>query len=116
MPQSLPFPERIAQDGYSRDWQLRVLSAELGTAGSIQVAPDGLNPMSDKITIQWIPLNTDDRNAVWTTFRAVGGWDYLTWQPPGYSLTHKFLIVPGSVKETASGPLWVITVQLREIP
>jgi len=112
MPTALPYPEKLSQET-SRKWVNRVLSAQLGD-GYTQEAPDGMNPNYDMYDVVYIPLTEAERNMVWTAFRQVGAYDYLTWQPPGYSAAKKWKIVKDSVSESFNGTYYFIRAQLRE--
>lgn len=81
MPTALPLPTRISQ-GFSRKRKPRVLHAQFGD-GYSEDAPDGLNALVDECSITYENLTLAERNSVWAVLDAVGGWDVLTFTPPG---------------------------------
>lgn len=110
MPQALPLTDLIAQ-GSNRTVKPRVKKAQFG-GGYAQTAPDGINPFVESWSIQYIPLTTSERSTMWAALFAVGGWDYLTWQPPGD--TAKKWKVVGDITETpASGDLYTLAFTLE---
>lgn len=114
MPQALPLTDKIDQRTFSRQRVNRVLSVQFGD-GYSQEAPDGLNADYDTLTLSYIPLDSTDRDTVWTALDAVGAFDYFTYQPPGFSSSKKWKVVKDSVREQPrSGTRYVISFQLKQ--
>lgn len=115
MPVALPYPDRISQ-GASRKKRYRVLKAQFGD-GYSTTAPDGINSHVDSWdNLAYENFDATERAAVWAAFDAVGGTDYLTWQPPGYAASLKWKLMDEQVGEQpASGSLYTITFGLRQV-
>lgn len=83
MPTALPLTSAISQ-GFTRRRKNRTLHAQFGD-GYSQDAPDGINAQHDEVSITYENLTLAERNTVWGVLDAVGGWDIVTFTPPGQS-------------------------------
>jgi phage-related protein len=72
----------------------KTISAKFGE-GFGQRAADGLNAKKDTWSLQWVPVTLTNRNTIVAALDAVGGWDYLTWTPPGEGSSKKYIVVGG---------------------
>lgn len=81
MPQAMPLTQYISENS-TKSIMHRTLTNQYGD-GYSQRAADGLNSNVDQWDVYWIPVTSADRTTIVTALDAVGGWDYLTWTPPG---------------------------------
>jgi phage-related protein len=114
MPQPLPYPDLISQQS-TRRRNNRTISARFGD-GYSQERPDGINSQWDEWAVTYLPLNDTERTQVWETLDAVGGWDHLTWQPPGSSTSKKWKVTQDGVTESSTGGgLYTLSFTLRQV-
>lgn len=114
MPQALPLTTRISQ-GSTRTRTNRVLTAQFGD-GYSQEAPDGINNLVDSWSVTYENLDNTERATLWAVLDAVGSWDYLTWQPPGYSTSKKWKVTSDGVSEQpTSGDTYTISFSLKQV-
>lgn len=113
MPQALPLPDKIAA-GSSKRTELKVIAAQFGD-GYSQRAATGLNAQVDMWDVSWIPVNATDRDTIIAALDAVGGWDYLTWTPPGESAQKRFIVEPSSRSLQKITTYYRIACQLRQV-
>jgi len=53
---------------------------------------------------------------MWAALDAVGGWDYLTWQPPGYTESKKWKVTSDGISETpTSGEHYTISFNVKQV-
>lgn len=114
MPGSMPLPNMIADNGAAKRRVPRLIEAQFGD-GYGQRAADGLNHWIDEWDVSWIPLNSTDKDTVVSALDASGGWDYLTWTPPGESTSKKF-ILDGGYSIRPIGPAhWIISAKFKQV-
>jgi phage-related protein len=114
MPQALPFSDRISQNNTYNDLQANLLDSQLGD-GYVQTAPDGINYIWGKYSVEFLPLIQSDMQTLVTALNA-GLTDYLTWQPPEAAASQKWKTIKGTLKVTpTSGTYYLVSVQLRQI-
>lgn len=114
MPQPLPYPDLISQQS-TRHRKNRTISARFGD-GYSQERPDGINALSDEWSITYLPLSELERSAVWSALDAVGGWDYLIWQPPGSPAPLKWKVTQDGVTESSTGGgLYTLSFTVRQV-
>ncbi len=112
MPQAMPLTTKISESS-SKSSIYKTLTSRFGDSYA-QRAPDGTNSKVDTWDLKWSPLNLTDRNTVVTVLDAVGGWDYITWTPPGESVSKKFVISSG-YSESYVSTYYNISVKLEQV-
>jgi len=112
MPQAMPLTTKISETS-SKGSVYKTLTGRFGD-GYAQRAPDGTNNKIDAWDLKWSPLNLTDRNTVVAILDAVGGWDYITWTPPGESVSKKFVIISG-YSESYVSTYYNISVKLEQV-
>lgn len=115
MATALPFSDRISINNTYNEQQANLLEAQLGD-GYVQTAPDGINYIWGKYTVEWLPLVTSDMQTLVSALQT-GLTDTLTWQPPEATASQNWKTLKGTIKITpCSGNYYVVNAQLRQIP
>ena len=109
---ALPLTTMISQTS-TRKRTYRVLSAQFGD-GYSQEAPDGINDVVDEWNLKYENLTTDERSTLMTALDSVGGYDYLTYAPPGDSLKRWKISKDGVSETPKSGDLWDISFTIKQ--
>lgn len=112
MPQAMPLDTLITQSSQGGR-KYRTIVVQFGD-GYSQRAPDGINSKLESWNLVWQNVTTAERATILAAFDAVGGWDHLTWTPPGGSST-KWRIVEGYTEVAKSGDHWDISVNVEQV-
>jgi phage-related protein len=115
MPQALPLPDKLAQGSGTVSVVPRIIAAEFGD-GYSQRAPDGINYLPETVELRWIPLQKSEKDTIVNALNATGGWDYLTFTPPGQTTSRKYIMTPeGYSVEYLAGKYFIVSVTLRQV-
>lgn len=112
MPQEMPLTTKISESS-SKTSNYRTLTSKFGD-GYAQRTPDGTNSKVDVWDVKWSPLTLTERNTVVTILDLVGGWDYITWTPPGEGAAKKF-VINGGYSENITAVYYNIGVKLEQV-
>lgn len=115
MPQALPHTDRIAQSTtLKKDYRTRVIELHDGYSRRM---PDGINNVIWSGTINYEGLDSTTASAITSALDAVGGWDYLTFDPvdiAGQSNPLKFRVMAGYSVTYLSGVISNITFDIKQ--
>lgn len=111
---ALPYPSRVTLDS-DMELNFRDISAKFGE-GYRQVAPDGINAITEDWSIVIGPLTRTERNTALTAFKTVGTWGRITWTPCDETVQLTFQIKSGTgIKVSRVGRKFKLSLSLEQV-
>jgi phage-related protein len=108
---ALPLSDRISQTS-SGETEFRILETRYGN-GYSQRARDGINNVIAKWNVSWEGLTYADMSTITTAIDTSAGVDYFTWQPPGDTVTRKWIVRSRSYR-MLSGDIYSVSCTLEQ--
>ena len=107
---AMPLTEAISQSS-SKKRTYKTLTAKFGSYDS--TAPDGIRPVQDEWSIVYDNLTVAELGTVYAVLDAIGGWDYMTWTPPGET-SKKWKVTSEVMQTPTSGEHYNLSFTIRQ--